>query len=167
MLKNLFTLTAAALLFSGCASYKLGSNVPENCREIAVPIFENASGLPEVGSFATQAILAEMLRDGTFTPCGLDSAKVKLLGKVTRAEWIPIRYDRNVALQTSEYRLELTAEITLVEKSTGKLLLDRVPVTADTTFLSRNDLQTGMHDAMPRASAQLAKTVVAMLNNAW
>ena len=60
-------LCAVAVLttLSGCAGYQLGSSVPKDLRSIAVPTFENASGHPFVEAAATQAVLAELRRDGT------------------------------------------------------------------------------------------------------
>ncbi len=160
-------LILSMLFFVGCSAYKLGSNVPADCRDIAVPLFENSSGTPEINAFVTRAVLDEMLRDGTFTPMSLDSSTVKLLGSVTSLKWHSLRFDRSQNLQTKEYRLDIVARVTLVDSRTGVLILNEVPVKATTTFLTRNDLQTGMHDAMPRVSADLARNIVAMLNQAW
>jgi len=160
-------LFCCAAVFAGCASYKMGSRVPQEFRLAAVPVFENASGTPEAGSFATQAVLEEMLRDGTFRPTDLESATLKVQGRVTACSLGAIRFNRNRITQTDEYRLTMTVEVTAVEKASGRLVLDRVPVSATTTFTTRDDLQTGLHDGLPRVSAALAQNVVALLNHAW
>ena len=57
---------AAALIFSaGCSTYRFRSPVPEELRTIAVPVFENASGFPEIDAVVTQYVLRELQHEGT------------------------------------------------------------------------------------------------------
>ena len=57
------TLAATALLAAaGCASYRFTSQVPEELRSIAVPVFENESGFPEIDAVVTQYVLREFQR---------------------------------------------------------------------------------------------------------
>ncbi|MGN0827738.1 MAG: hypothetical protein ACI4QD_07400 [Kiritimatiellia bacterium] len=149
-------LPALLALLCGCA-YRLGSNLPEGRRDIALPVFENATDIPEAGAWATRALADEMIRNGAFRPCPLGREKVRLLGTVKRGTWRSVRYDRNRNLETSEYLLRLTLELTAVDAQTGKVLIDRQTVSGQTSFNTRYDLQTSRQDALPRAAADLAK----------
>jgi hypothetical protein len=99
-----FTLAlATALLFTnGCASYRFRSPVPEELRTMAVPVFENASGYPEIDAVVTQYVLREFQREGTFKLSPVESASLKLLGKLVKKELHPLSYDRNYGSRSSE-----------------------------------------------------------------
>jgi hypothetical protein len=154
-------------LASGCASYRVGSAVPEELRTIAVPVFENASGFPEIDAVVTQYVLREFQREGTFKLAPLEGASLKLLGKLVKSDLQALNYDRNFGSRTSEYRYALVAEITLVERSTGKLLIDGLPVKANTTFLTHGDMLTGMQDAAPRIAKELSRAIVDAVLAHW
>lgn len=159
---------AAVLIFAaGCASYKFGSAVPEELRTIAVPVFENASGYPEIDAVVTQYVLREFQREGTFKISTLDNASLKLLGKLVKTDLQSLNYDRNFGSRTSEYRYSLVAEITLVERGSGKLLIDAMPIKANTTFLTHGDMLTGMQDAYPRIAKELARAITDAVLAHW
>jgi len=163
------SLTLAAVLFftAGCASYKFRSSVPEELRTIAVPVFENASGYPEIDAVVTQYVLREFQREGTFKVSTLDNASLKLLGKLVKTDLQSLNYDRNFGSRTSEYRYSLVAEITLIERGSGKLLIDAMPIKANTTFLTHGDMLTGMQDAYPRIAKELARAITDAVLAHW
>lgn len=159
---------ATVLIFAaGCASYKFGSAVPEELRTIAVPVFENASGYPEIDAVVTQYVLREFQREGTFKVSAMDNASLKLLGKLVKTDLQSLNYDRNFGSRTSEYRYSLVAEITLVERGSGKLLIDAMPIKANTTFLTHGDMLTGMQDAYPRIAKELARAIADAVLAHW
>ena len=163
----ILTLTATLLAVSGCSTYRFGSSVPEELRSVAVPVFENASGYPEIDAVVTQYVLREFQREGTFKIRTVDNASLKLLGKLVKSELQAVSYDRNFDSQASEYRYSLVAEITLVERGTGKLLIDALPVKANTTFLTHDDMLTGMQDAYPRIAKELSRAIVDAVLAHW
>ncbi|MDD4623449.1 MAG: LptE family protein [Kiritimatiellae bacterium] len=152
---------------AGCSSYRMRSPVPEELRTIAVPVFENASGFPEIDALVTQEVLREFQREGTFKLARLDAASLKLLGKLESSDNEPINFDRNFSSRASEYRHTLTARITLVERGSGKLLIDDLPVKANTTFLARGDMLTGLQDAQPRIARDLARAITDAVLAYW
>jgi len=160
-------LVTALLTAAGCSTYTFTSAVPEELRTIAVPVFENASGYPEIDAVVTQCVLREFQREGTFKIRPLNHASLKLLGKLVKTETQSLNYDRNYGSRTSEYRYTLVAEITLVERGTGKLLIDAMPVKANTTFLTHGDMLTGMQDAYPRIAKELARAIVNAVLAQW
>lgn len=164
---NLIIMTLALLLAAGCSNYRLNSPVPEELRTIAVPVFENASGFPEIDAVVTQEVLREFQREGTLKLARLDNASLKLLGKLENSKTEPINYDRNFGSRTSEYRFELTARITLVERGSGRLLIDDLPIKANTSFLTRGDMLTGLQDAQPRVARDLAHAIADAVLAYW
>ena len=165
---SVFCLAAAGCLgLGGCASYRVTSDVPEELRTIAVPLFENETGYPEVSAIVTQHTLREFQREGTMTLKPLEHASLKLLGTVRHGETRPVRFDRSYGSRASEYRYTLIAEITLVERATGRLLLDAVEVQGTTTFLTYDDMLTGMQNAYPRIAQELARAIADTVLAAW
>jgi hypothetical protein len=163
------TIIMALTLLSGagCANYRLKTAVPDELRTIAVPVFENASGFPEIDALVTQEVLREFQREGTFKLARLDDASLKLLGKLESSKNEPVNFDRNFSSRASEYRHTLTARITLVERGSGKLLIDDMPIKANTTFLVRGDMLTGLQDAQPRIARELARAITDAVLAHW
>lgn len=161
-------LAGMVLLFqAGCASYTFRSSVPEEMRTIAVPVFENSSGFPELDAVVTQAILREIQREGTFQIARVEDASLVLHGKLLKSKAHPISYDRNYSSRTSEYRYQLWVEFSLWERSTGKVLIKDQKIQADTTFATRGDMLTGLRDSYPRLSKDLARSIVDILLTQW
>ncbi|MDA3925273.1 MAG: LPS assembly lipoprotein LptE [Kiritimatiellae bacterium] len=161
-------LTLTALIFiTGCASYRFTSKVPIESRTIAVPVFENESYFPELDAIATQYTLREFQREGTFKIKPVKEAAYKLIGCVTRANSQSLSYNRNLESRTSEYQHNVTVKITLVETSTGKILINDMPITARSSFLSQNDMLTDMQDAYPRIAKELAQSIVDTVLAQW
>jgi hypothetical protein len=154
-------------LICGCASYRFKSNVPAEARSIAVPVFENESDFPEIDAIVTQYTLREFQREGTFKIKTPDRAAYKLYGVITRSRNQALNYDRNFGSRASEYEYTLVAKITLVESSSGKLLLSDVPVKMKTSFLTQGDMLTGMQDANPRIAKELSKAIVDTVLAQW
>jgi len=166
-LMSLGLMIVGCILLTGCASYRITSDVPEELRTIAVPIFENETGFPEVGAITTQHTLREFQREGTMKIKSLESASLKLLGTVRAGEMTPVRFDRSYGSRASEYRYTLVAEITLVERSTGRLLLDAIQVSGTTTFLTYDDLLTGMQNSYARIANELSRAIVDTVLSTW
>jgi outer membrane lipopolysaccharide assembly protein LptE/RlpB len=164
--RNLLLLMGGSLLLSGCGTYHVTSAVPTELRTISVPIFENKTGFPEFGVIATQYTLREIQREGSLKIAPLDSASLKLLCSVSN-ERHAISFNRAYGSRASEYRYTLVAHVTLVERSTGKLLLDDVPISASTTFLTHDDLLTGMQNSAPRVSKELSRNIIDTVLALW
>ncbi len=161
------TALSALILICGCASYRFTSNIPAESRSIAVPVFENESGFPELDAIVTQYTLREFQREGTFKIKTIDNAAYKLYGTIKRVQPSPVNYDRNFGSRASEYEYKVTALITLVESSTGKMLMNEVPIKTHTSFLTQGDMLTGMQDANPRLAKELSQAIVDTVLAQW
>lgn len=165
---TLTALTLTALMFlGGCAAYRFTSKVPAEMRTIAVPVFENESDFPELDAIVTQYTLREFQREGTFKIKPTKEAAYKLIGCVIRISQRSMSYDRNANSRTSEYQNTVVVKITLIETSTGKILINDMPLKAGTTFLTQGDMLTGMQDAYPRIAKDLARSIVDTVLAQW
>jgi hypothetical protein len=166
LVRNLLLAFAGVFFLSSCGSYHVTSGVPEEVRTISVPVFENKTGFPEFGAIATQYTLREIQREGTFKIAPLDSASYKLLCSLS-TDQRAVSFNRSYGSRASEYRYKLIASVTLIERSTGKLLLDNVKVEALTTFLTHDDMLTGLQNATPRVAKDLSRAIVDMVLALW
>ncbi len=149
-----------ALILCGCANYRWTSRVPEELRTVAVPVFENRTQSAELGAIVTQYTLREFQREGTFSIRRAGESSIEVQGSIVKAERSGVAYSRGYGMRVSEYRYQVTAEVSVINKDTGKVLLDGRCYVAETTFLTQDDLLTGQRNAAQRIAAELARQIV-------
>ncbi len=152
------TLLAAGLC--GCASYTWKSAVPEEYRTVAVPVFENRTNAAELGPITTQQLRRELQREGTFKLRRTGDAAIELQGSIVNVQRGALTYDRSLGTRANAYRYVVTAEVSIIDKKTGKVLVDNRKYTAETSFLTQNDLLTGQRNAAMRIGQDLGRQVV-------
>ena len=150
----------ALSLASGCASYTWGTSVPEEYRTVAVPVFENLTEVSELGPIVTQYTLREFQREGTFKVARPGDAAIEVQGSLVKMLRGGIAYDRGAGMRATEYRYIVTANVTFVDKRSGKVMLERKGMQAETTFLTQNDLLTGQKNAAARIANDFARQIV-------
>ena len=151
---------ALVLTLSGCSSYRWTSEVPEELRTIAVPVFENRTPSSELGPIVTQYVLREFQREGTFSIKRSGDSALEVQGSLVKASREPAAFDRTYGSRASEYRYTVIAEISLINKHSGKVLMNNRRYVAETTFLTRGDLLTSQHDAASRIANEFARQIV-------
>ena len=151
---------ALVLGLGGCASYTWTSAVPEEYRTIAVPVFENRTKDAELGPIAAQYTRREVQRDGTFKLKRTGRAAIELQGVIVSARRAALTYDRSLGTRANSYRYIVTAEISVIDKKNGKVLLDNRRYVAETSFLTQNDLLTGQRNAAARIGQDLGRQIV-------
>ena len=137
---------ALAIGLGGCASYTWTSAVPEEYRTVAVPVFENRTKDAELGPIATQYTRRELQREGTFKLKRTGQAAIELQGAIVSSRRGALTYDRSLGTRANSYRYMVTAEISVIDKKNGKVLLDNRRYAAETSFLTQNDLLTGQRE---------------------
>jgi len=154
----------AALGVSGCAGYRLGpvNRLAAGEKSVEVQPFANQTLEPRLGDAVTAQLRKQLQRDGTYQLASHDDGDIVVSGSV-------IRYDRHEAsfaahdiLTVRDFRIELTAQVTARERSTGKVILDQ-PVTGKTLIRVTSDLSSSERQALPLLAADLAKKVTELL----
>lgn len=153
-------LSLTALLLAGCANYRWTSRVPEEIRTVAVPVFENRTQAAELGPIVTQYTLREFQREGTFSIRRSGDSTIEVQGAIVNASRYHVSYDRSFGSRASEYRYIVTAEVSFVNKDTGKILVENRQYKAETTFQVQGDLLTGQRNAAARIAQELARQIV-------
>jgi hypothetical protein len=131
-----------------------------------MPTFINRTGEPQVETEATRAAIREFQKDGTLRLVGAEQADAHLKVVVTDYELAPLRYRKDRAKTTREYRLLLTAQIEFEMVKTGKVLVKK-RVMGESTFEPGGDLSSAKIDALPEACQDLAHDIVESVVEFW
>ena len=158
-MKTIPVLLSLALL-AGCQSYTWTSHVPKDMRTVSVPTFRNETEVVELGAITTRQILREFQREGTFKIASADDAVVEIQGVLKSTPTHLLTYKRGQSLRAYEQRLQLNAEVSLVDKRSGKVLIDNRHDQAETTFMSVDDSVTARRDASGRLAEDIARQIV-------
>jgi len=158
-----------ALGGSGCAGYKLGPVNGLTAKEKSVQInpFANQTLEPRLGDAVTAQLRKQIQRDGTFQLASHDDGDIVVSGAVIRYVRIEVSFSANDVLTVRDYRLELFAQVTARNRSTGKVILNQL-VPGNTLIRVTTDLTSTERQALPLLAADLAKNLTALLaEGAW
>ncbi len=160
---------AAAFLLSGCgSSYAWRSSVPRSMRTVAVPTFQNASDLAEMGAVAARQVSREFQREGTFSIRRAGDAALEIQGVVKSVSAGGVAYSRRVLGRQTSCVMMAEAEVSVVDKREGRVLVEARPYRARTTLMTGQDITTAERDAAGRLADDLARQVVDdILNMKW
>jgi hypothetical protein len=153
-----------ALGGSGCAGYKLGPVNGLAAREKSVQInpFTNKTLEPRLGDAVTAELRQELQRDGTFRLASHNDGDIVVNGAITHYIRHEVSFSSGDVLTVRDYRLELQAQVTAHDRSTGKVILNQL-VTGFTLIRVTTDLTSTERQALPLLADDLAKNVTALL----
>ena len=153
----------------GCATdYSWRSSVPADARTVTVPTFRNESNVSEVGALASRQLLREFQREGTFKVRTSGEAAIEVQGVIKSVSPAMSAYNRRAGGRVAAYDLSATAEISVIDKRTRKVLVDNRKYVANATFTAGQDRTTAVRDASGRLMDDLARQVVDdILNLKW
>lgn len=155
---------AATLSAAGCAGYKLGPTGELSAGEKSVQVrpFLNQTLEPRLGDAVTFQLRKELQRDGTYRLASRDDGDVVLSGVILRYQRHEMSFVPDDVVTVRDYRVSLTAQVTALERHTGKVLLDQ-PVTGYTLIRVGTDIVSTERQALPLLAADLAKRVTSLL----
>ena len=156
----------AALLFSGCAGYRLGTSLPPDIQSVHIPTFLNSTEEPQLETDTTAAAIREFVRDGTLRVADADQADTVVKVTLTSFRLTPVRYEKEESRTTREYRMEIGARVDFRKPGDEAPLLTR-KVVGDTTFFPGGDIGQAKRDALPAASRDLAHKIVECVVEFW
>jgi hypothetical protein len=153
-----------ALGASGCAGYKLGpvSGLAAPGKSIQVNPFDNKTLEPHLNDAVTQQLRKQLQRDGTYRLASHNDGNIVLSGSVTRYARTEVSFSSSDVLTVRDYRLDIIAQVTARDRSTGKLILDQ-PVAGNTLIRVTSDLTSTERQALPLLAADLARNVTELL----
>ena len=153
-----------ALVGNGCAGYKLGPVNGLAAREKSVQVnpFTNKTLEPHLGDEVTGQLRKQLQRDGTYQLASHNDGDIVLGGSVIHYARQEVSLSPGDTLTVRDYRLELRAQVTAYQRSSGKVILDR-QVSGFTLIRVTYDLTSTERQAMPLLAGDLAKNVTALL----
>ena len=160
---------AAAVMASGCASYRLGPVNPAipAGQAIEVGLFQNATPQPGLTESVNASIRRELQRDGTFELATGGDGDVLLTGSIDAYRRSPVSFQPRDILSVRDFEVELITRIRAADRATGRVLLDR-ELSGRTTVRLGGDLASAERQALPLLANDLAKKTVALLaEGAW
>ncbi len=122
------TYLALGLLFlTACGYHLMGSSLsslPPHIQTIAVPMFKNTSGEPNLEKHVTQAVIQKFQSIGKPRLVAEDQADAVLLGTVTRyTPSFALSFTAgNTGQNVQEFRMEIVGDILIKETASGKIL---------------------------------------------
>ena len=161
-------LAAAALNLGGCA-YQLGDARPSMMRGIttlSVPTSKNKTLEPNVEGLLADTIVKQLQTDGTYKVSYNDRADAIVYTTLDQVERSPARAVRGNVLATSEYIFTTTVSYEVIDRATGKQLMQGT-VNGRTSFFVTADLQTDEIQALPLAFSDAAVKIAGRLSEGF
>jgi hypothetical protein len=153
----------------GCAGYQLGPTNGAVAREKSIQIvpFVNQTLEPRLSDAVTSQLRKQLQHDGTFELASRDNGDLIMNGVITRYHRQDLTLLPRDLATVRDYRINLVAQVTVRERSTGHIVLDQ-PVTGFTVIRVGSDLTSTERQALPLLAADLAKNVTALLaDGSW
>jgi hypothetical protein len=172
MIRTLSKLALIAPLAAiiSCAGYQLGGQKPASLasvRNIAVPMFANATQHPRASALATSAVANALVQDGTYRISSSDKADAVLIGELKRIEYRSIRGTRIDSAYPEELSNTVTIDWVLRDaKDPTKVLAKGSARGTSQLFVSAN-LQTARNNALPEALDRASDALVSRLANGY
>src|SRR5208282_2589571 len=125
---------------SGCA-YELGSanGLAAHGRSLQIRPFLNQTVEPRLTDAVTAELRRAVQQDGTFKLATHEDGDLVASGAIIRYTRQELTFKPSDVLTVSDYRLALTAHVTVRDRTTGQVVLDR-PVTGYTMIRVGYDL---------------------------
>lgn len=154
----------AATLLCSCAGYKLGpvGGAVAGGKSIQVNPFKNQTIEPRLGEAVTSAVRKRIQTDGTFKLDTGGTGDIVLNGVITEYNRSPASFQPNDLISVRDYYVEMKAEITAVERSTGRVICNKT-VTGRTVLNVGNDLNTSERQSLPILAEDVARKIVSLL----
>jgi len=160
-MRTLFVILALSAGLAGCkTSYTWTSAVPVDMRTVAVPNFRNESNVTELGAVTASQLLRELQREGTFKIRRPGDAAIEIQGTIKKMGNESVRYNRRTYSRAQAGTKAMLAEISVIDKRNGRVLIDNRAYSAETPYATNQDEMTAERDASRRLADDLARQVV-------
>jgi len=154
-------LAVLACLAGGCgANYRWRSSVPTRLRSVHVPTFRNETTVMEAGAVSSRQLLREFQREGTFAIALADDAALEVQGVVKSIASGTAAYDRRTRLRLSSYSATMIVEVSVIDKTMGKVVINNRQYRGFTSFSLYGDTTTAKRDAVGRAADEISQRIV-------
>ena len=153
-----------SLLLTGCAGYKLGPTNGEaaGAKSIQIKPFANKTLEPHLNDYLMGSLRKNLMQDGTYRLNTQDEGDLILSGVITGYTRSELSFQPTDVLTALDYQIVMTVQLTLTERSSGKVLLSK-SVRGSTALRTGTDLTSAERQAMPQLTDNLARHATALL----
>ena len=140
---------------AGCAGYRLGpvNGAVAGARSVQVKFFENETLEPRLIAAVNHSLRQQLQQDGTFRVESEGDMVVSGVLKSFTRNGVSYKPDDILAVQ--DYSLQLTAQVTVTDRVTGKVMVERDIVGSSLVRVS-TDFASGQRQAIPLIANQIA-----------
>jgi outer membrane protein assembly factor BamD len=144
--------------------YKLGpvNGATAGEKSVEVQPFENRTVEPYLTDAVTSELRKRVQDDGTYRLATQNDGDMILSGVITQYTRTALTYQPSDALTARDFKLTITAQITVRSRGTAQVLLEKT-VVGTTTMRIGNDLAATERETLPILAENLAKNVVSLL----
>ena len=158
-------LAAVLVGLVGCASYQLGDPGEPRVASLRLLPLEDRAAAPQVRGQLQRDLAEAFLQTGTVQ---LTQSRTSPTLAVVLTQWGTRERTTRSDDTGRAFSVELTleAEVTLRDAA-GGLLLNAVPVRAETTVFADPSLMDAQFQAMPQLTAELAQRIATLVSQPW
>ena len=155
---------AAAALLAGCAGYRVGpvNGQPAGARAVTVQIFRNDTFEPRLSEAVAFALRREIQQDGTYRLDTKNDGDIVLSGTILDFRRTPVSFDPSDVITPRDYELAIVADVTALERVTGKALLQQ-RFYGRTTIRTTPNRDAAERQAHPTMAEDLARNIASAL----
>lgn len=160
----LTTTLCLTMLWSGCAGYKLGPTQGRRAgaQSVQVNPFFNKTIEPRLSEPITTSLRRQVQNDGTFILNTTKSGDLIVEGTIVSLDRKAIAFQSDDTRTAREYSISITAQVTIRERSSGRILVDR-RVTGHSSMWIGNDLVSAERQTVPLVAEDLARNITGLL----
>lgn len=158
-----------SVALTSCAGYKLGpsNGEPAGSKSIQINSFINQTLEPRLSEYINSSMRKRVQQDGTFQLETQGGSDIVVSGVITEFKRGELAYQPGDVLTPRDYTLTLHAQITAIERRTGKTNVNR-SVIGRTAIRIGADLPSAERQAIPLLADDLARNAVSLLaDGAW
>ena len=145
-------------ILTGCVGYQAGptKGALAGARTVSVSFFKNETLEPRLMVAVNRALKRNLQQDGTFELETHGNADLLVTGELTDFLRGGVSYTPEDILTVQDYNLQLTATITVTDRVTGEVIIQR-NITGNSIVRVGDDLTAGQRQAVPLIADQLAR----------
>jgi len=155
---------ATILLLASCAGYHLGpvNGAIAGEKSIEVLPFNNQTLQPRLGDAVTQALRERLQTDGTYHLATRGPGDIVVAGVIKSYSRTALGFLNSDVATPQDYHVDVTAHITVRERDTGKVLLDK-DVKGYALIHIGGDLADSERQSLPMLAEDLARSIAELL----
>jgi len=163
-MKCLAFICLSVLWLTGCASYQLGptNGTAAGERSIEVQFFQNKTGEPRLIEAVTASLRKTLQQDGTYKLDTRGESDVVVTGTLLKYQRGGVTFQPSDVRTVRDYNIVLTAKVVARDRTSGKVLLDRV-ISGRTTLRAGSDLASAERQTLPNLAEDLARNITTYL----